>query len=50
VSGYYAGSAVVQATVKRQCQEKCMTPEKKAYRMCLDKTSTWDQVKACNKL
>lgn len=49
-AGFYEGSSVVQSTIRRQCVDKCLTPEKKAYRMCIEKAQNWDQVKACNKL
>ncbi|MFH1530649.1 MAG: hypothetical protein ABIK09_07960 [Pseudomonadota bacterium] len=49
-SGIWKGSAAIQGTIRRNCIQKCLKPEKKAYRDCIDAAASIEDIGKCNNL
>jgi hypothetical protein len=49
-SGIWKGSAAIQGTIRRNCVQKCVKPEKKAYRDCIDGASSIEDIGKCNNM
>lgn len=49
-SGIWKGSAAIQGTIRRNCVQKCVKPEKEAYRDCIDGASSIEDIGKCNNM
>jgi len=46
----WKGSDAIRSTIRGQCVKKCMKPENKTYRNCIDGASKLDDIARCNAL
>jgi len=46
----WKGSDAIQGTIRRNCIKKCVKPERKAYRNCIDAASSIEDIGKCNNL
>lgn len=46
----WRGSDAIRSTISGQCVKKCLTPEKKAYRQCIENASKIDDIAKCNSM
>ena len=49
-AGIWKGSAAIQGTIRRNCVQKCVKPDKKAYRDCIDGASSIEDIGKCNNM
>ena len=49
-AGIWKGSDAIQGTIRRNCVQKCVKPDKKAYRSCIDSASSIEDIGKCNNL
>ncbi len=49
-SGIWKGSAAIQGTIRRNCVQKCVKPEKGAYRDCIDSAASIEDIGKCNNM
>jgi len=49
-AGIWKGSAAIQGTIRRNCVQKCVKPDKKAYRDCIDGAGSIEDIGKCNNL
>ena len=50
IGNLWNGSDAVRSAIRKQCMGKCLKPEKKDYRDCIDSAKSWDDLRQCNKL
>jgi hypothetical protein len=46
----WKGSDAIRSTIRGQCVKKCLKPENKTYRNCIDGASKLDDISRCNAL